>query len=69
MWHPQSRYTRPGPSKSSAPQILFLIFLLIEGLASLTISTLATYGLTTFATNPPVRLPGIGDLLKISQGR
>ncbi len=55
MWHPQSRYTRPGPSKSSAPQILFLIFLLIEGLASLTISTLATYGLTTFATNPPVR--------------
>ncbi len=27
-----------------------------------------TYSLTTFADNTPARLPGIGDLLKISQG-
>ena len=32
------------------------------------ISILTTYSLTTFATNPPARLPGMGDLLKISQG-
>ena len=43
-------------------------FLFLEHLASLTISTLTTYSLTTFAPDTPTRLAGIGDPLKISQG-